>query len=215
MMLPNHSSLSDSAGVCGCCFASVACAVCSLLRTEMDCAWLTTKELPHRECLTAEQFLLDCSQCHFRGPRSRHRQEQHHRQVDAPRTPGHTGKPTALASIFIISILVHCSFYTLPSLPNHHLRPTSHQLHARPPRTRITSSFVSLTVPRASLLSLSPYYNPVPFHSCAPQTIHTQDAIAPLPSIPALTRTCNPRPLPFPASPSLPCSPAVLHLSAE
>ena len=60
MMLPNHSSLSDSVGVWGCCFASVACAICDLLCTEKDCAWLTAKELPHKECLIAEQFLPDC-----------------------------------------------------------------------------------------------------------------------------------------------------------
>ena len=33
---------------------------CGLLCTQKDCVWLTAKELPHKECLTAERFLLDC-----------------------------------------------------------------------------------------------------------------------------------------------------------
>ena len=41
-------------------FASVACAVCDTLCTEKDCVWLTAQELPNRQRLTAEQFLLDC-----------------------------------------------------------------------------------------------------------------------------------------------------------
>jgi len=46
--------------VWACCFDSVAWAVCDCLRTEKDCVWLTAQELPNRQSLTAEQFLLDC-----------------------------------------------------------------------------------------------------------------------------------------------------------
>ena len=40
--------------------ASVACAVCDTLCAKEDCVWLTAQELPKRQRLTAEQFLLDC-----------------------------------------------------------------------------------------------------------------------------------------------------------